>query len=53
MKLEIIDTAMHLIELFEYCDDTDFIDIVCGAVCEGNIKMLLDLEETFNDPIFD
>ena len=49
LKLNIIDAAMKLIQLLEHSDDADFIDIVCGAVCEGDIGMLLDLEETLDD----
>lgn len=46
LNLKIIDAAMQLIQLLEHCDDADFVDIVCGAVCDGNLNILLDLEET-------
>ena len=46
LNLKIIDAAMQLSQLLEHCDDADFVDIVCGAVCDGNLNILLDLEET-------
>ena len=49
LNLKIIDAAMHLIQLLEHCDDAEFIDIVCGAVCGGDLGMLLDLEETLDN----
>lgn len=53
LNLKIIDAAMQLVQLLEHCDDADFIDIVCGAVCNGDIGMLLDLEETLDDISFE
>ena len=53
LNLKIIDSAIRLINLLAHCDDADFIDIVCRAVRNGDIGMLLDLEETLDDISFE
>lgn len=53
LNLKIIDAAMQLIQLFEHCDDAEFIDIVCGAVCNGDLNALLDLEEVLDDDLLE
>ena len=49
MKLNIIDEAMRLMNLLEQYGDEEFAEIVCSAVFNFDIGMLLDLEESLEE----
>lgn len=49
VRLEIIDVAIKLINLFAHENDEEFVEIVGEAICKCDIGMLLDLEETLEE----
>lgn len=49
MELKIIDAAMQLINLLEQYNDTEFTEIICEAVRNHNVGLLLDLEDLIEE----
>ena len=45
MKYEITKMANRLCELLEFCDDADFVDMVCSAVACNDPIDLDEIEE--------
>ena len=45
LKQKIIDAAMTLMNLLEHNDDEQFTEIVCEAVYNYDMGMLMDLED--------
>ena len=46
MKIEIARLANRLCELLDFCDDPDFVDMICGAVAGND---LIDIDEIEDD----
>lgn len=46
MKYEIAKLANKLCELLEFCDDSDFVDMVCASVASND---RIDLDEIEDD----
>ena len=49
LKLRIINVAMTLMNLLEHYGDDEFAELICEAVYNYDMGMLLDLEETLEE----
>lgn len=49
LKQKIIDTAMMLMNLLEHYGDEQFAEIICEAIYNYDMGMLLDLEDTLRE----
>ena len=49
LKQKIIDTAVLLLNLLEYCGDEELNDYVVNAVWNNDIIALYDLEDTLEE----
>lgn len=49
MKYEIVKLVNKLCELLEFCDDSDFVDMVCASVASNDRIDLDEIEKNEDD----
>ena len=45
LKVQIVNEALHLLNLLEQCEDDDFVDIIVNSIYENDVAPLWTLDD--------